>query len=104
MSLDRQKLAALGKRLAPDPTWKARQAFIRATRRGSKKHTSMEGKLALLDAATSAIPQPKKLNVLDLQRKRMAEESAALLREQQAMADELKARSTPGTRGQPAKP
>lgn len=44
---------------APDPTWKAQQAFIRATRRGSKKHTSMEQKLVLLDAAQSAIPPAK---------------------------------------------
>ncbi len=43
----------------PDPTWKAQQAFIRATRRGSKKRTTMDMKLKLLDAATAAIPPPK---------------------------------------------
>lgn len=46
---------------APDPTWRAQQAFIRATRRGSKKHASMERKLELLDGATTAIPQPARL-------------------------------------------
>ncbi len=44
----------------PDPTRKAQLAFIRATRRGSKKHTSMRQKLELLDSATKAIPQPEK--------------------------------------------
>lgn len=45
---------------APDPTWKAQQAFIRATRRGSKKHTTPEQKLKLLDAALAAIPSKPK--------------------------------------------
>jgi hypothetical protein len=44
-------------RALPDPAWKARQAYIRATRRGSKKHSTPAEKLALLDAATAAIPQ-----------------------------------------------
>lgn len=50
-------------RHAPDPTWKAQQAFIRATRRGSKKHATMEKKLELLDAATTAIPAPAKVDM-----------------------------------------
>lgn len=50
----------------PDATWKAQQAFIRATRRGSKKHSGMSAKLELLDSATKAIPAPTKL-VLDQQ-------------------------------------
>ncbi len=44
---------------APDPCWKQQQAFIRATRRGSKKRTTNEEKLKLLDAAQSAIPPAK---------------------------------------------
>lgn len=79
----------------PDSTWKAQQAFIRATRRGSKKHTAMPEKLALLDAATSAIPAPTKLEAFDLTRKRLAEESAAIAREHQTQADEMKRRATP---------
>ncbi len=68
MSVTERKRAELSnhspknaQRRAPDPTWKAQQAFIRATRRGSKKHTSMPDKLKLLDAATSAIPAPVRL-------------------------------------------
>lgn len=45
----------------PDSTWKAQQAFIRATRRGSKKRSTMEDKLQLLTAATTAIPTPTKV-------------------------------------------
>lgn len=46
---------------APDPTWKLRQKFIRATRRGSKKHSTMAQKLELLDSATAAIPVTAKV-------------------------------------------
>lgn len=42
----------------PDPTWKAKQAYMRATRRGSKKHASMEEKLKLLDDAEKVFGQP----------------------------------------------
>lgn len=51
---------------APDPTWKAQQAFIRATRRGSKKHASTEEKAQLLNTALAAIPAPTKLAISPL--------------------------------------
>lgn len=45
----------------PDPHWKAQQAYIRATRRGSKKHATPEQKLALLDGAIAVIPKPRRV-------------------------------------------
>jgi len=58
---DRQKAALTSRSpktrnsAAPDPQWKLQQAFIRATRRGSKKRTTMEERGELLLAATEAI-------------------------------------------------
>lgn len=70
MSITERQKAALTSRSpktrnsnAPDPTWKAQQAFIRATRRGSKKHATMEDKADLLNTALSAIPAPTKLAI-----------------------------------------
>lgn len=69
MITDRQKAALLSRSPktrnsnAPDPTWKAQQAFIRATRRGSQKHSGMERKGELLIAALDAIPAAKRLQI-----------------------------------------
>ncbi len=51
----------------PDPQWKQQQAFIRATRRHSKKRSSPEEKLKLLDSALEAIPPAKKVPHVEAQ-------------------------------------
>lgn len=94
MSVTERQRAALSnrspknaQRFAPDPTWKAQQAFIRATRRGSKKHSSMEKKLELLDSATAAIPRPPAVDPISIERAKNRQFRAQLIHAQKSSTD-----------------
>ncbi len=78
----------------PDPLWKAQQAFIRATRRGSKKHATPEEKLKLLDAAMTAIPAPRNHAIKKANLAAARRQAAAILRRE---ADRANSTATAAT-------